>query len=652
MCGVSGIFEYGSGRAVDEGVLRAMTDSIAHRGPDDEGHFRSGPIGLGMRRLSIIDVEGGHQPMTNENSDVVVIFNGEIYNYVDLHRQLVDRGHSLATVSDTEVIPHLYEEYGLDFVKHLRGMFAVAIWDSRNQTLVVARDRLGIKPLYFVDNGTRLLFASEIKALFQDEAVPSRLDLEALSLYLSFKYVPAPLTMFEGIQSLPPGCMLVCDERGSEVRRYWDVPMDPPSSAGDLDEYEGEFTNLLRETVGLHMQSDVAFGAFLSGGLDSSLVATLMNEVMDQPVKTFSIGFSHDGQAMGELHYARLMADFLGSDHHEIVMDGNDFVQHAERAVYHLDQPIADAATIATLLLSDLTSQSVKMVMSGEGGDELFAGYGRYVGERFAPLLRPLPEGVRRRLVLGARDRVSHSKARVGMQALARRDFVDRLVNWFPLFDDDAKTGVMSSELKMASADVSPQAVLSEALRDFEAADRLSAMLYCDIKYWLPDLLLMRGDKMSMASSIELRVPLLDHHVVEFAGGLPQSLKIRGLTRKVMLRRVGEKLLPREIVDRKKEGFPLPLNKWWRGEGRELLEDTLAPSVLRNRGLLNPDAVARLIQEHDEGLNHGLRIWGLVSLELWLQQYIDRRPVCDGGVSSGRGQPGGLARDGSRSRPS
>lgn len=625
MCGIAGIVDY-RGAGVDDDDVRAMTQTMAHRGPDDVGYHHDRRVALGMRRLSIIDVACGQQPMTNEDGSVVVVCNGEIYNYRALRDELRARGHTLTTSSDTEVIAHVYEDDGLDLVDRLEGMFGFAVWDASARRLIVARDRLGIKPLYYVDDGTRLLFASEIKALLAHPDVDASIDHEALALYLALKYVPAPMTLFRGIRSLPPGCMLVVDDAGVRVRRYWTLPMTEPTRRRSDDEYVDEFRELLGATVSAHMQSDVPFGCFLSGGLDSSLMTALMSERSTQPIKTFSVGFATSDATRDELSYARTVARAFATDHHEIVMTGDDFVANAERVVWHLDQPIGDAPAVATMLLADLASQQVKMVLSGEGGDELFAGYARYSAERVAPALGVLPRPVRRALLRSAKAATRDRRRRLALHALATPDFLDRLVNWFPLFDDEMRAELMSPQLRDAAAGgPTPQAVFGEALQRTASTTALNQMLSCDTQLWLPDLLLLRGDKMSMAASIELRVPLLDHKIVEFAGRLPMSLKLHGLQRKVLLRRIGEGLLPAEILERPKEGFSLPVSQWLRREARDLLEDCLAPDVVRRRGLFDPGYVSRLVARHHAGHDHGTQLWALVGLELWMQRFIDRR---------------------------
>jgi asparagine synthase (glutamine-hydrolysing) len=623
VCGIAGIFEYADRTAVDPTVLARMTDAIRHRGPDGDGAYVAGPVGLGIRRLSIIDVEGGTQPMTGESGDVVVVYNGEIYNARLLADGLRRAGHRLLTECDTEVVPHLYEDQGPALVDSLRGMFAFALWDRQRGLLMLGRDRLGIKPLYYADDGHRLVFGSEVKALLEHPSVTASLDHTALSQYLSLKYVPAPRTLFDGVRALPPGCMLLCDAGGVRVRRWWDLDVRPRGPVRSDAQYTDEFAEVLRESVRVHLRSDVPFGAFLSGGLDSSLVVALMSEVLPEPVRTFSVGFDADGRQVGELPYASLVADRFSTKHESLVMTGDDFVSAAPRAVASLDQPIGDVAAVPMMMLSELAARDVKMVLSGEGGDELFAGYARYAGEQAAPFLRPLPPALRARALGSAARRARNPRHRIALHALSKTDELERIVAWFPLFDDAAKRRLLSPDLSAALPGDEAEAPLAAALERRRGPDALSRMLYYDTTLWLPDDLLARGDKMSMAASLELRVPLLDHHVVEFAAGLPSRLKLRRLTRKVLLRRVGRDLVPQQVLDRRKEGFPVPAASWFRGEARPLVTDLLAPEAVRRRGLFDPGEVSRLLDAHlTWRRDHSRELWGLVALELWCRRFL------------------------------
>lgn len=625
MCGICGIYQYNSGEPVNEQLMRNMLGVIRHRGPDDQGIHIDQDLATGMRRLSIIDLVGGKQPIHNEDGSIVVVFNGEIYNYRELTQQLQQRGHSFTTASDTEVIVHLYEELGDNCVHELRGMFAFALWDSKQRRLLIARDRLGIKPLYYTTAGKRLVFGSEVKAILQHPRVSATLNVEALSNFLSLKYVPAPQTMFKDIYSLPPGHILTCDRNGVQVRPYWDLSFANHWNGQHSEEdYAEQLEALLRESVRLRLRSDVPFGAFLSGGIDSSTVVALMSQFLDEPVKTFSVGFESAGKAADELPYARLIAQQFGTDHHEIIVRHQDFTRFAEKVIWHLDQPIADQATIATYMVSELASRHVKMVLTGEGGDELFAGYARYAGERLSPLFEMIPGPARSLALAASASLPGLRRPKLALYALCQPDETGRLANWFPLFNREMKVALLSEELKRELNGSSADHVFGQYLSRTDATHPLNRMLYVDTKLWLPDFLLLRGDKLSMAASLEARVPLLDHKLVEFAASLPPHLKLNRLIRKYLLKRVSRTLIPAEIIDRKKEGFPIPISSWFRYEARSFVRDTLSPEAIRRRGLFNLDYVGKLLDENESGFaDHTYLLWGLVSVELWHRLFID-----------------------------
>ena len=625
MCGICGYYEFKTHRPAVQRVLNDMLRVVHHRGPDDSGVHMDRDLALGMRRLSIIDLDGGKQPISSEDGSVTTVFNGEIYNFQSLRDELQQRGHTLRTKSDTEVIVHLYEDYGEEFVNRLRGMFGLAVWDARRRRLFLARDRLGIKPLYFTDAEGRLVFGSEIKAILQHPAVRTSLNLDGLNHFLSLKYVPAPLTMFQGIYALPPGCCLTCDDNGVKVRRYWDLSFSDGSEQSETeDAYAEQLAVLLRECVRLHLVSDVPFGAFLSGGLDSSTVVALMSQFLEAPVKTYSVGFAGDAEAFSELPYARLVADRYHTDHHEVIIRPGHLTSLLEKVVWHLDQPIADEASLANYMVADLASREVKMVLTGEGGDELFAGYARYSGERLSSLFRRLPKAAKSFALAASARLPGMRRQKLALFALCQSDEAARFVNWFPLFNSEMKRALLSSELNGALNGSRPEVVFAEHLDRADAVDPLNRMLYVDTKLWLPDDLLARGDKTSMAVSLEARVPLLDHKLVEFAASLPPGLKMKGFVRKYLLKKVGRSWLPPEIIQRKKKGFPVPFSLWFRAEARSFLRDTLSPATVRRRGLFNPAFVEKLLSEHESGsLDHGPLLYGLLTLELWQRRFMD-----------------------------
>jgi asparagine synthase (glutamine-hydrolysing) len=626
MCGISGVYEYAGKRAVEPSRAQAMLGTLAHRGPDDEGiHFAEG-LALGNRRLSIIDLPSGHQPIANEDGSVVVVCNGEIYNYRELRERLRARGHVFTTQGDAEVIVHLYEELGEDCLHELRGMFALAIWDARRRRLFIARDRLGIKPLYYSLEDERLLFGSEIKALLAYTDTPVRPSLDAIAAFLSLKYVPAPATMFDGVCALAPGHSLTCDPDGARVNRWWDVSFRAAEPALDEREAAERLRELLEDAVSSHLVSDVPFGAFLSGGVDSSTIVALMSRVLNQPVKTFAVGFTGRGENMSELPYARMVAERYETDHHECLIGCEDFIAHAERVVWHLDQPIADNACLANYMVAELAAGQVKMVLTGEGGDELFGGYARYAGERFAPLFSHLPplRALGRSL---SRRAPGRSRPRIALYALSQADELARFASWFPLMHPEARAELVRGELAEAARRTTPESVFAPHLSRTDARESINRMLYVDTKLWLPDDLLARGDKMSMAASLEARVPLLDHHVVEFAASLPPRFKVRGLQRKHLLKRVAADLLPDAIINRGKQGFPIPMADWLRTGARQFSRDLLSAQTVTRRGLFDPDVIGRMLDQHERAVaDHSPQLWALISLELWHQLYVDGGP--------------------------
>ncbi len=618
MCGIAGILNIDRSLAASGDVLEHMLRSIYHRGPDEDGRLIDGELAMGMRRLSIIDLADGQQPIFDESGRYAVVFNGEIYNYRELRQELLARGHQLRTQSDTEVIVHLYEELGPECLQQLRGMFSIAVWDKRGRSLFIARDRMGIKPLYYTIKNNSLIFGSEIKALLVHPAVQASLDLQGLSNYLSLKYVPAPGTLFEDIHSLPPGHYLRVKDRHIQIERYWDISFAKPEHPKSEAEYIDQATELIRESVRLRLRSDVPFGAFLSGGVDSSTIVAMMAEQMSEPVKTFSVGFGEGD----ELPYAKLVADRFGCEHHTLRITAADFIEHAEKVLWHMDQPIADQATVATLMVAKLARQHVKMVLTGEGGDELFAGYARYSGERLSRWTRWLPHFARRSIRSGARRLPGMRRGKLALHALTTADEAERYANWFPMFNDETKRRLLSERMRDYRAGAGP--LFAQHLAQCDARQPLDRMLYVDSKLWLPDFLLLRGDKLTMANSLEARLPLLDHRLVEFAAALPTQYKLHKGDRKYLLKRVAERLLPREIIHRKKQGFPIPIDGWLRNEARPLMRDMLSPDSLQRRGLFEPAFVEQLMQQHESGFaDNTTELWGLVSFEMWMRNMID-----------------------------
>jgi asparagine synthase (glutamine-hydrolysing) len=629
MCGICGIYEYKDRMPIEQSVLMSMIHVMRHRGPDDEGIHIEENVAIGMCRLSIIDLVSGRQPIYNEDKHITVVFNGEIYNYRDLRDKLNKRGHVLSTASDTEVVIHLYEDLGEECVQELRGMFAFAIWDARKQRLFIARDRLGIKPLYYSHVNQRLLFGSEIKSILQHPAIQSRIDFEGLGDYLSRRHVPSPRTLFNDIYSLPPGHILTCDQEGINIHPYWDLSFAPGVNRQlTEDEAAEHLENLLQESVRMQLMSDVPFGAFLSGGIDSSTVVALMSEFLEEPVKTFSVGYKGIGESLSELSNARVVADQFQTDHHEIIVGPRDFIDLSEKVIWHLDQPIADAVLTAYFRLAQFAAGEVKMVLTGEGGDELFAGYARYAGEQFASLFQRIPRPLKS-LVLTTSSYIPGFRApKQALYALSQKDEVSRFTNWHPLFNGTRMWDLLSDNLKAElNGSWLRNRAIEQCLKRTDATETLHRFLYIDTKLWLPDDLLTRGDKLTMASSLEARVPLLDSKLVEFVASLDPKLKINKLKRKYLMKRVSKKWLPQKIVNQYKKGFPIPVSKWMRNEARTFVRDLLSPATISRRDLFDPDYVARLIDEHESGIaDHERLLFGLLSLELWLQLFIDTQP--------------------------
>ncbi len=624
MCGIAGFadsFPLSSGfDAVGAGALvRRMCAAIRHRGPDDEGVLVEPGVALGMRRLSIIDVATGHQPIHSEDSRVWVVFNGEIYNFRELRRELEAAGHVFYTATDTEVIVHAYEEWGRGALVRLRGMFALAIWDRESRRVLVARDRLGIKPLYYAVAGGRLYFGSEIKSLLEAPEIPRDLSAEALDHYLSFLYAPRDASFFRAVSKLPPGHSLTWQDGRAVVEPYWELPVAERFEGSD-EEAVDRLHAVLRDAVRSHLVSDVPLGAFLSGGVDSSLVVALMAEATGAPVKTFSIGFGEP--RYDELAFARRVADRFATDHHEEVVTA-DAVGVLDRLVTHFDEPFGDASAIPTWYVSQLAAKHVTVVLSGDGGDELFGGYDRYLPDprvaaidRRAPAVRPLAGWISAVLPSGARG-----KRFLGHLARSQRG---RYLDAIGFFGADDKRALLSGDLRRQLGAEDPEQQLARRFDRFELLPWPSQMMRFDLETYLPEDILTKVDRMSMAHSIESRVPLLDNAVVEFAASLPPALKIRGGRRKHVLKEVAARFLPLELIDRRKQGFAVPLDLWLRGDLRELAADTLLSSRCLQRGYFQPAGVRRLVHEHLSGRrDHALRLWQLVVLERWHQRYVD-----------------------------
>jgi asparagine synthase (glutamine-hydrolysing) len=628
MCGIAGKLFFDSRRAVDPALLERMHGVLAHRGPDDSGVYQAGPVGLAHRRLAIIDLSpGGHQPMANHDGTVWIVFNGEIYNYLELRQKLEADGVVFRSQSDTEVMLTLYDRKGLDFVKDLRGMFALALWDARRRRLVLLRDRLGKKPLYYYQDHEKIVFASEPKGIFVDPDVPCASDPLAMHHYLTFGYVPNPQSAFRGVAKVPPAHMVVVENGVTRTERYWELAYGPKLAITE-DEAAERLIEILRESVRLRMISDVPLGAFLSGGIDSSTVVALMAQQSSRPVKTFSIGFEED--AYNELPYARAVAARWETDHHEFVVKP-DAVEIFPDLVWHYNEPYADSSAIPTYYLAKMTRQHVTVALNGDAGDENFAGYGRYAGHALSSRYDAVPRAVRRAVGAAARALpewgILRGAYRRGRRFLAAGgdDAERRYLRWIALYPEDFKRRMYTTEFSAAMAGHDS---FDLALASYDARSRslVDAVLGLDVATYLPDDLLVKVDIATMAHALEARAPMVDHVFMEFAASLPSHLKLRGLTTKYLLKRAARPLLPDAVIDRPKMGFGVPIDRWLRHEMREMTHDVLLSRRAIERGIFDGGAVRRLLDEHQSGrFQWHLQIWALLFLEMWFRRFIDTR---------------------------
>ncbi len=632
MCGIAGFVDNDQRNTVPVGhqrldgafnLVHRMCDVIRHRGPDDEGIHVAAGVGLGMRRLSIIDLAGGRQPIHNEARTIWVVFNGEIYNYRELREELESHGHRFYTSSDTESIVHAYEQWGDDAFRRLRGMFGIALWDGPNRTLLLARDRAGQKPVHYVERGERLYFGSEIKSLIAAGAVEPRLDVAALDHYLAFLYTPRDASIFENVRKLPPGHFLKWQDGRADVHRYWQVSAEETFRGSEDDAVAG-LTQVLQGAVASHMVSDVPLGAFLSGGVDSSAVVGMMSRVSSRPVKTFSIGF--DDPEFDELEHARTVARHFGTDHHEFVVKP-DGLSILGDLIAHFDEPFADSSAIPTWYVSEIARKHVTVVLSGDGGDELFGGYDRYIPH---PRVRKFDAvgvpGLRAAAAL-TWPLLPHGTRGKNFLRHVAKDSAGRYLDSMTLFPADERAALYSDGA-MASIGSATERRLAAHFERFHGLPHDSRMMRFDFETYLPEDVLVKVDRMSMAHSIESRVPLLDNEVIDFAAALPARFKIHNGRRKHVLKRALEPLLPAGILNRRKQGFGIPLGNWFRGGLTALFSDVLDAPRTRQRGYFDPAFVSRLLREHLSGQrDHTSRLWQLLVFELWHRQYLDRATV-------------------------
>jgi asparagine synthase (glutamine-hydrolysing) len=629
MCGIFGIL------AKDPAHFShadAQLRVIEHRGPDEEGKWRGDCVYLGNRRLSIIDLAGGSQPIFNETNSCCIVFNGELYNFLDLRPVLEGRGHVFRTRSDTEVVLHAYEEWGTACLDHFNGMFALAIWDSQRQHLFIARDRIGEKPLYYYAAPDRFVFGSEIKSIVADPTIPREVNPRGLSNFLAFGHALAPDTMYRNILKLLPGHYLIAREGEVKITQYWDVGDEPQLPEGKPlreEEYAERILALLDDSVRRRMIADVPVGAFLSGGVDSSAVVALMKRHATGPVKTFSLGFSIGG-AYNELSDARRVANFLGTEHHELQVDHLDMVETLQKLVYFYDEPYGDAANFPLFLLSEFAVKQVKVVLAGEGGDELFGGYRRYVADQTADMYQKLPGVITRSLpgLAGMIPRVRRIKKI--LRTLPIEDPARRYAAWLEVFTPEMQSELLDQTLLTSLGGYDPgwqyPHYYYRKLQHGSVPDHLNRIMYVDFKTWLADTYMEKVDKATMAWSLEGRLPLLDHRLVELAYQIPAAYKIKGLSTKVVLKRAVKDLLPPEVLTKPKHGFAVPTDPWFRGPLKKYVFETLMDERTRRRGFFNPAYVERLYGLHRDGKEvQDTALWFLLNFELWNRRYIDNR---------------------------
>lgn len=627
MCGIHGILSLRNGHRPDPEHLRLMGAASIHRGPDDEGGYAGEGVILGMRRLSIIDLEGGHQPISNEDGTLWVVCNGEIYNFRELRAELSGAGHVFKTGSDTEVILHLYEKYGDDFVRYLDGMFCFALWDSSRKRLLIGRDRLGIKSLYYFQDDSRLIFASEAKSILALPGISVDLDSDAVEQYLALGYVPTPYSMFKGMRKLPPASLMVCENGNVSIRQYWKVP-DEIDGFMTETQWAEQLLDKLEQSVVSQMVSDVPLGAFLSGGIDSSCVVGLMARNSDQPIKTYSIGFDTGkaGEYYNELPYARKVSELFKTDHKEIIVRPN-VTELLPKLLWHLDEPMADTALITTFLVAQFAREDVTVILSGAGGDELFGGYRRYLGEYYGRFYQGLPRWFRSAVLHPLARRLPSDRHAPFLNLMryarsfilsAELPFEERYRSYVQVFSQEGRVKLTGK----------PEADGFDAIgRAFEQAkngDAIHRLFQVDLQTQLPDDILMLTDKMTMATSLECRVPLLDQELVELAARMPSSMKVHGRQLKYILKKALGTLLPDEILHRQKRGFGAPMGAWLKHELQPLMKQVLSREAVEKRGLFNWQAVEEVVSLHMSNKeDHTDHLLALMNLEIWCRIYMD-----------------------------
>lgn len=621
MCGICGIVSVRNSNPFEAELIRNMTKAINHRGPDDSGYHVEDGIALGHTRLSIIDLAGGHQPIYNEDKTKCIIFNGEIYNYTDLRSELITKGHRFSTDSDTEVILHLYEEEGYDCVKKLRGMFAFAIWDKVNRVLFIARDRLGIKPLYYSCNSEWICFSSEIKSILASKRVHPELNSSSVDQYIALNYTIGPDTTLRGIKKLLPGYFLVFNEGKIKVTQYWDFDAIEETRES-FDECLHKVEALIEESIRIHLMSEVPLGAFLSGGVDSSVTVGVVTKLTGKPVKTFTVGYE-DAEDVSELKYARIVANHFKTEHHEFILKPGKLMEVLPEVVWHLDEPISEVQAIPLLLLSKLARNYVTVMLAGEGADEIFAGYPIYRYMNYIEKYQRISPYLRKYVLSPVLGKVLGSKKEGKYRDWISLPLERRYLGTGNYFTESMRNKLYSGDFKI-SLDKNLYDPIDSCYRKVAKRDAIGKMVYLDTKTWLPEELLIRADKMTMAASLELRVPFLDHVLVEFAASLPSEMKVTMIQSKYIFKKFAEKLLPKEIVYRKKQGFPVPLKKWFREELKITAKDILLDSKARQRGLFNTGYIEWILNQHTSSAeDFSKNIWNLLMLEVWMRIFLD-----------------------------
>ncbi len=620
MCGITGVYNFRSAQPVDSGLIDRMCKRIIHRGPDDQGMYVNGPLGIGMRRLSIIDLDTGSQPIFNEDRSIVTVFNGELYNFQELRQGLIERGHQFATQGDTEVIVHLYEEYGVDFVKHLNGMFAIAVWDMKRQRLVVVRDRLGQKPLYFAETRGGIVFGSELKCVLESDEIETQLDHQAVQHYFTLGYIPNPWTIYQQVRHLEPGGRLVIENGTCHRDRYWEIDTHVDSTL-DVEEAAEQMRELMADAVRLRMISDVPLGAFLSGGLDSSIIVALMAQASSQPVKTFHIDFA-DHQEYSERVYARAVAEQFGTDHHELVVEPSA-IEILDDLIGFFDEPFGDSSAIPTYYVSKMTREHVTVALAGDGGDESFGGY-----ERYQRILDRRPMAAPSRALLGGVGHMIHQV--LPRTAPGRRYFrslgMSHHKHFMVATAEAEARDLLSAEFLEPISGFSTYDSLRNTMDRASCGDPLTPYSSFDLHHYLPDDILVKVDRMSMAHSLELRAPMLDYRVVELAAKLPYTQKIQGATTKWLLKKLYADKLPSKVTEQRKWGFALPMEHWLRNELRPVLEEALHDPVVVDAGIFNMTEARALAHEHWSGArDRTSQLWNYLFFTRWWQQHHSRR---------------------------